>query len=220
VPGVGTYRGMSGFMDFMRTWTGAFETWSTELEALIDPGGDRIVALMHQSGTGKGSGAPVDLRYGGVHRFEDGRLVETRLYLTAAEALEAVGLSPWYAKGFQLYAERGPAGLAETWHEDVVYEEDPLFPGAATYRGRDAVFDRFREYEEQLGRSDVAIEGIVERPQAVVVTWRHSGVTPASGVPFERRWAWVMQERDGRAIHIRAYVDPEEALRAVESGGT
>lgn len=119
-----------------------------------------------------------------------------------------------YAEGAKAYGERGLDGLAETWHDDVVYEEDPVFPGAGTHRGRAAVLARFREYEEQLGPSAVAINQIVECPLGVVVVWQHSGVTPAAGVPFEHRWAWVVRARDGKAEHIRAYFDPDEALRA------
>jgi ketosteroid isomerase-like protein len=119
-----------------------------------------------------------------------------------------------YAEGARAYAERGLDGLAETWHDDIVYEEDPVFPGAATHRGRSAVLARFREYEEQLGPSAVEIHEIVALPGGVVVIWRHSGVTPAAGVPFEHRWAWVVQARDGKAVHIHAYFDPDDARRA------
>ena len=122
-------------------------------------------------------------------------------------------------EGARAYAERGVEGLAETWHEDVVYEEDPLFPGSATFRGRDAALARFREYEEQLGHGTVAVESVAQRDDRVLVVWRHSGVTPGAELPFEHRWAWLVQARDGKAVHIRAYFDPEEALRAAESGG-
>jgi ketosteroid isomerase-like protein len=222
VPGLATYRGMAGFMEFMRTWTDAFETWSVELGAMIDPGGDRIVALMHQSGTGKGSGAPVDLHYAGVHRFEDGRLAETRLYMSAAEAVEAAGSDPeslLHADRARAFTERGVEGVAETWHEDVVYEEDPLWPGAGIYRGREAVVKRLREYEEQLGRSTVTVDEIVERAAGAVVIFRNRGVTPSAGLPFEHRWAWLVQTREGKAVHIRAYFDPDEALRTAGDPG-
>jgi ketosteroid isomerase-like protein len=122
-------------------------------------------------------------------------------------------------EGARAYAERGVEGLAETWHEDVVYEEDPLFPGGGIHRGREAVMARFREYEEQLGHGDVTVEGVEERGDVRVVVWRHTGVTPVAGLPFEHRWAWVVRLRDGRAAHIRAYFDPEEALRAAEGAG-
>jgi ketosteroid isomerase-like protein len=122
-------------------------------------------------------------------------------------------------EGARAYAERGVEGLAETWHEDVVYEEDPLFPGSAAFRGRDAALARFREYEEQLGPSTVTIESVDEHGDRVVVVWRQSGVTPGAELPFEQRWAWLVQMRDGRAVHIRAYLNPDEARRAAEPAG-
>jgi ketosteroid isomerase-like protein len=122
-------------------------------------------------------------------------------------------------EGAAAYAGRGVEGLAETWHDDVVYEDDPLFPGAATYRGREAALARFREYEEQLGPSTVVIESVDQRDDRVLVVWRHSGVTSGAELPFEHRWAWVVRLRDGKAAHIRAYVDPDEALRAAATRG-
>jgi ketosteroid isomerase-like protein len=123
-----------------------------------------------------------------------------------------------YVQGAKAFSERGVEGLAENWHDDVVYEEDPLWPGAGSHRGRDAAVARLHEYEEQLGQGSVSVERIVEGSRGVVVIFSHSGVTPASGVPFEHRWAWLIQARDGKAAHIRAYFDPDEALRAAEPG--
>ncbi len=86
------WRGRDGFVEFMRTWTEDFEGWSIRIERLIDAGDDRVVVLTHQSATGKGSGAPVELKVGQVYELEDGRLVRVRNYLSHAEALEATGL--------------------------------------------------------------------------------------------------------------------------------
>lgn len=122
-------------------------------------------------------------------------------------------------EGVRAYAERGVDGLAATWHEDVVYEEDPLFPGGGVHRGREAVMARFREYEEQLGHSDVEIESVEQHDDVVVLVWRHSGVTPGAELPFEQRWAWVVRLRDDRAAHIRAYLDVDEAVRAAAGHG-
>jgi len=52
--GPAVYMGREGFVEFMRTWTEDFEDWSIRLERLIDAGNDRVVALLHQSATGKG----------------------------------------------------------------------------------------------------------------------------------------------------------------------
>ena len=77
----------------MRGWTKDFEDWSLRVERLIDAGNDRVVALIHQSGTGKGSGVPVEWKVGQVYELEDGRSARVRNYLSHAEALEAAGLS-------------------------------------------------------------------------------------------------------------------------------
>jgi ketosteroid isomerase-like protein len=91
--GRSVWRGREGFAEFMRAWTEDFEDWSIRLERLIDADDDRVVALTHQSATGKASGAPVELNLGTVTELQDGRVVRMRNYLTHAEALEAAGLA-------------------------------------------------------------------------------------------------------------------------------
>jgi ketosteroid isomerase-like protein len=92
IPEPTSYRGRDGFVEFMRVWTEDFERWSVRLEQLIDAGDDRVVALLHQWATGKGSGVPVELQYALVYELEDGRVIRMRNYLSLQEALEAVGL--------------------------------------------------------------------------------------------------------------------------------
>jgi ketosteroid isomerase-like protein len=87
------WRGREGFVEFIRTWTEQFDDWSIRVERWIDAGEDRVVALTRQSGTGRGSGVPVDLNLGQVWDLEAGRVARMKAYLTHAEALEAAGLS-------------------------------------------------------------------------------------------------------------------------------
>jgi ketosteroid isomerase-like protein len=87
------WRGREGFLEFMRTWTEQFDDWSFQVERLVDVGDDRVVALTHQSATGRESGVPVELNVGEVWEFEEGRLVRVRNYRSQAEALEAARLS-------------------------------------------------------------------------------------------------------------------------------
>jgi ketosteroid isomerase-like protein len=91
--GRSVWRGREGFVEFVRTWTEEFEDWSIQVERWIDAGDDRVVALTHQSATGKASGAPVELNLGQVYELQDGRIARVRNYLGHAEALEAAGLS-------------------------------------------------------------------------------------------------------------------------------
>jgi ketosteroid isomerase-like protein len=90
--GRSVWRGREGFVEFMRTWTEEFEDWSIQVERWIDVGDDRVIALTHQSATGKGSGVPVELNLGQVYELEAGRIVRVRNYLGHAQALEAAGL--------------------------------------------------------------------------------------------------------------------------------
>jgi ketosteroid isomerase-like protein len=90
--GRSVWRGREEYVEWFRTWTGEFEDWSLQLERLIDARHDRVVALTHQSATGKGSGAPVEVNLGTVWELKDGRVIRMRTYLSPADALEAVGL--------------------------------------------------------------------------------------------------------------------------------
>jgi ketosteroid isomerase-like protein len=84
--------GLEGFVEFLRLWTEQFDDWSQEVVRLIDAGNDRVVALVHQSGIGKESGAPVEWDNGVVFELKGGRLMRATNYLSHAEALEAAGL--------------------------------------------------------------------------------------------------------------------------------
>jgi ketosteroid isomerase-like protein len=87
------WRGREGWVEFIRVWTKEFDDWSLQIERQIDAGDDRVVSLMHQSGTGKQSGVPVDLDFGQIHELKDGHVIRIRVYPSHAEALEAAGLS-------------------------------------------------------------------------------------------------------------------------------
>ncbi len=92
-PGQQVYRGREGFAEFMRTWTEDFDEFTLRLERLIDAGGNRVVGLFHHTGTGKASGAAVELHQALVYELEGGRIARCRNFVDHASALEAVGLS-------------------------------------------------------------------------------------------------------------------------------
>jgi uncharacterized protein len=91
--GRSVWRGREEYVEWFRTWTSEFEGWSLRLERLMDAGRDRVVALTHQSGTGKESGVPVELNVGVVWELKEGRVIRARNYVSHADALEAAGLS-------------------------------------------------------------------------------------------------------------------------------
>jgi ketosteroid isomerase-like protein len=90
--GKSVWRGRQEFIEFLRAWTGEFEDYSIRFEQLIDAGGDRVVIIYRQRGTGKGSGIPVEWHGGLISELRDGRVIRTTSYPDPADALEAAGL--------------------------------------------------------------------------------------------------------------------------------
>jgi ketosteroid isomerase-like protein len=91
VPGRSSYRGLGGILEFIATWTAPFDSWTVRLVEAIEVDETRVVARMHQRGFGKASGARVELTFGGVFEFDNGRVVRAQLYLDPEEALAAAG---------------------------------------------------------------------------------------------------------------------------------
>jgi ketosteroid isomerase-like protein len=92
VPGIGDVVGRDGYVEFMRRWTEDFEDFAMEPEEIIDTDNDRVVAIARQYGTGKGSGAPVEMRNGMVFTLEARRIVRVDLFIEPNGELRAVGL--------------------------------------------------------------------------------------------------------------------------------
>ena len=84
--------GREGLGCFLEGWTEDFSDWKLWPEEILDAGGDRVVAIVRQSGKGKASGAVVELHFGLVFTLDEGRVVDQREFLDSAAALEAVGL--------------------------------------------------------------------------------------------------------------------------------
>ena len=72
-------------------WQSAWKGLETEYEGVGAVGGS-VAVLVHQSGTGKGSGAAMEMRYGQVFTVSDGAIVAMKTYLDAGEALRVAGV--------------------------------------------------------------------------------------------------------------------------------
>ena len=110
------------------------------------------------------------------------------------------------------------AAAERCWDADVEYHEDPRWPGASSYRGREAVLQCWRGYMEALGAEDsvnVGIERILDASERGVVAFvRYSGQAP-SGLPYEHRWGYLVRVEDERVVSVRSYYEPAEAFEAL-----
>ena len=87
------WTGVEEAIEFLRIWTEQFDHYSFQVLRFIDAGDGRVVVLVHQSATGKASGAAVEWDTGMVYELMDGRIVRASNHFTHAEALQAAGLS-------------------------------------------------------------------------------------------------------------------------------
>jgi ketosteroid isomerase-like protein len=86
-----TYEGAAGARRFLANWISAFDDWRIEVVEIRDAG-DRIVAVMRQSGRAKLTGVTVDMLLAQVFTLRDGLETRMEMYADPAEALKAVGL--------------------------------------------------------------------------------------------------------------------------------
>ena len=76
----------------MRRWVGTFADYRYEVERLTDLGSGAVLAVVLETGRGKGSGAPVDRSYANLYTVIDGKIARMTMFPTEREALEAAGL--------------------------------------------------------------------------------------------------------------------------------
>ena len=158
-PGPQSYRGRDGFVEFWSTWTEDFEGWSVELERLVDGSNEQVVALFHQTATGRGSGTPVEapfrpgLRAG---RWPGDSDAELHGPGRSPRSRRAVGVALWtksstrprdtawamseenvevvraVVRGVFSETSKDTGGVAEFWDPDGDYYPVRELPGGAT----------------------------------------------------------------------------------------
>lgn len=98
---------------------------------------------------------------------------------------------------------------------DVAYHEDPSWPEAGSFSGREAVTERYLEYLDlmQIERGEVIVGD-----RGVIAELRIKLRGQDAGRPNEFLWTYTLQIENGVITEIRAWVDAEEARRAVGLG--
>ena len=84
-PEAGTHSGRDSFERFFRSWIDSFEGFQVHPEQVLERG-DKLIAVVHQSGRGRASGVEVDARLAHVWTVKEGRAIRWE----AANAEEAI----------------------------------------------------------------------------------------------------------------------------------
>ena len=85
--------GHEGVTQMVRHYIGAFEDYDYQAERLTDLGSGAVLALVTETGRGKGSGVPVRSSFAVLYTVIDGKIARITFFPSEERALEAAGLS-------------------------------------------------------------------------------------------------------------------------------
>jgi ketosteroid isomerase-like protein len=98
---------------------------------------------------------------------------------------------------------------------DVEFEEDPAFPEAAVFRGREEIRTYLAGFQEAMADHRFEIEELRDLGDRVLALVRETARGTSSGADVDQRPAFLYVFRDGLIVRVRAYLDRAEALAAV-----
>jgi ketosteroid isomerase-like protein len=90
-PTEGTYRGLEGLASSVAEWLEPWEEHHIEAEEFTEVG-NQVLAVVHLTGRGAGSGMEIDQRFFQVYAVSNGKIIRMVEFVTRDEALEAAGL--------------------------------------------------------------------------------------------------------------------------------
>lgn len=98
IAGGSSFSGHAGVRRFFTDWFATFETVRLDHEKFIEAG-ENVVSVSKLKATVAGSPAPVELLFGIVWGFKEGKVVQYDGYYERRAALEALGLPEQDAQG-------------------------------------------------------------------------------------------------------------------------
>lgn len=90
-PGGESARGAAATREFFRDWIAQWDDLHVDWQ-LQEIGPERVLALVHMTGTGRLSGVPIAVEFAQIWTFRDGRPARMDLFADPAEGRSAAGL--------------------------------------------------------------------------------------------------------------------------------
>jgi ketosteroid isomerase-like protein len=117
--------------------------------------------------------------------------------------------------GFDVLDDQTLNRVTGVFHPEVEFREDPKFPEAAIYMGRDALRAYFKRFSGEFETFSWEAEDILDAgDDQVLLLIRVRGRGKGSGADFDTRAGWLCRMQDGMAVRVDAYLDRREALEA------
>ena len=108
-------------------------------------------------------------------------------------------------------------GLLSMADTDIEWEVAPEHPAATTHRGCEAVREYHEDWRNTVQDLTIDLHSVAESGDSVVTVCRLRGRGGESGPDVEVEIAFLTTFRDGKAIRVEEFLNPDEALRALES---
>jgi ketosteroid isomerase-like protein len=103
---------------------------------------------------------------------------------------------------------------------EVTYEDANLPDHAGeTYHGHEGVLRAAERWIEPFEWLVIELEQIIEAGDRLVSTHRWRAKARHTGIEFDTPLAYVWTFRDGRVVHFRSFLDPEQAIETVSLRG-
>ena len=96
---------------------------------------------------------------------------------------------------------------------DVVVRDRPESPDPRTYHGHEGVRQALAASDESFEDFELEPEEFIGEGDYVIVVLMMRGTGRGSGVTVEERIAHQWKVRDGKAVALQVYSDPDDAVR-------
>ena len=117
-------------------------------------------------------------------------------------------------RGYEAVDRGDVEAVRELFDPDAELFDRPEVPDATSYHGWEGMAATVRDSQETFENFRFGPERFFEKDDQIVVILTMTGRGRASGVPVEERIAHLWTMRGGRAVELRAFTDPADALAA------
>jgi ketosteroid isomerase-like protein len=115
--------------------------------------------------------------------------------------------------GYESAGNENFDGMLALLDPDIVVRDRPESPDPRTYHGYQGVRDALAASDETFANFELEPEEFIGEGEYVVVVLTMRGTGRGSGITVEERIAHQWKVRDGKAVELQVYSDPDDALR-------
>ena len=124
-----------------------------------------------------------------------------------------------FKRGTDAYNRRDVEALLEELHPEIEWR--PLLPvllggEAAVVKGHEGARQGIRELEEAFSELRAEPLEFLDLGERILAIGHLHGRGKESGIETDSPIAWLVDFKDGKAVRIREYIDPDEAREDAE----